>query len=410
MLVFVSLTTDDTALPHRMDRHENGTVSELDARFGTARMVFITESIVGSMFSLLLVLLLVSAASASSFRKHRVKAAFRLAILGIGIGDFVQSSSAFFYLFDLPPGSLMRTQEPTLACTLGGAISSTGEVCSALFTACLAFEGYLIVVKGVRTGEKRRAFIYTGCTLFILITLQTLLSIFVGFGNLEKDNQSGHYIWCHLQSRSTASELLSFYLWLIIALVVSLVCYLSMECKLRSMLKMEGINTETKRTIQRSRCKFISFPLIFIVAWLPTGIHRILWVSLQGSEAFENSSSRWVLLYISSMTAGGLPIANAIAFGFLNKEVRSDVDNLCRRLNCKKSGAENLDEFGEQSSRTVSTRADISDFPGSSYMGSFSFEDTLTIEEDVPPVSLYNPNENSRREQLLYNRDFLSES
>eukprot|EP00946_MAST-07B_sp_MAST-7B-sp1_P001793 g1793.t1 len=374
--------------------------SDVFARYTTARAVFYAESIVGIFFSSLLVIALHSAASAASFRKHNVKAAFRLTLLCVAAADLMQSAAVIAYLFDLPPGNDMRTQSSTLACVIGAILSSTGEIASTLFTACLAVEGHLIIVKGVRTGERRRAQLYVGLVLLTVTIVQTLTATQLGFGNVPDDNKLGNYVWCHVEIRTTAGELLSFYLWLILGLIVSLVCYVQMECKLRAMLKVEGVDDSTKRTIQRSRCKFFSFPIIFMIAWVPTGIHRLVW---SGGRS-QTTVTKWILLYVSALAAGGLPIMNAIAYGYFNQEIRPDVENFCNKLCCRgrKYGIR-----GSVSSRFAG-RAHENEDEDTLDSSTFSLANEIhgddlygSDDDDLPPMSFYNDDDREVDASLL---------
>ena len=88
--------------------------------YAPARHVFYAESFLALAFSALFVVALRTAGSAASFRKHKAKGAFRLALLGVALGDFVQSSSVLAYVFDLRPNDPRRTTHSTPACALAG--------------------------------------------------------------------------------------------------------------------------------------------------------------------------------------------------------------------------------------------------------------------------------------------------
>jgi hypothetical protein len=380
--------------------------------YATARHVFYAESFLALAFSALFVVALRTAGSAASFRKHKAKGAFRLALLGVALGDFVQSSSVLAYVFDLRPNDPRRTTHSTPACALGAVVSSTGEIASALFTACLAVEGYLILVRGVRTGERRRALAYVTSVGLILLSVQAGVGAALGFGNTEPDNKSGNYVWCSTEIRTHAGEVFSFYLWLILALSVSLVCYLRLECKLRSMLKAEGIDDATKRTIQRSRCKFFSFPIIFILAWLPTGVHRVeVWFRKNTEDS--TSTSQWVLLYVSALTAGGLPIMNGIMYMYSNKEVREDLERLwkrCLRCCCFAPLPQAGDGARSYSGGSGSARASfgVVNYEGGRG-GDYSGDDSDSSDDgDLPPATLYDDYEGANREEGLLDSSVFS--
>ena len=387
------------------------------ALYETARWVFYGESMVAALFSIILVISLRSAASARAFHggpHGEVKAAFRLAMLGVAISDLMQSASVIAYMFDLAPGDVKRTRESTLGCTFGAVISSTGEIASTLFTALLAVEGYLIIAKGVRTGAQRRAFWYVCSVVLTVLLVQILVGSIVGFGSTPDDNKSGTYVWCHTQKRTPAIEFLSFYLWLGLGFIISLCCYLRMEYKLRSMLKIDGLNPGTRNTIQRSRCKFFAFPIIFMLAWLPTAIHRIVWAFQ--SDFAEDSSGRWALLYLASMSAGCLPIMNAIAYGYFNQEVRPDLERFCQRLWCCRSfcgdhpggcggGADLIGTDGS------TDREDQDDLSRASYVDGTGFADYSTDDQrswNNASFSMVEEEDQSSREQgLLSNQSIF---
>ena len=391
-------------------------------QYTTARHVFYAETFIALVVSTLLVVALRGTCRASSFRKHKVKGAFRLVLLGIVIGDFLQSSSVLAYVFDLPPGDLRRTSDSTLACTIGSVLSSSGEIASALFTACLAVEGYLIVVKGVRTGERRRAVIYVASVLLILLSVQICTGAKLRFGAALEDNKYGEYVWCSTEVHTTLGKILSFYLWLILGLSVSLICYVRMEWKLRSMLQVEGIDAATKRTIQRSRCKFFSFPIVFIVAWLPTGIHRIV--------VSQSKRTSWPLLYVAALSAGGLPIMNAIVYMYWNKEERVDLGRFCRKLCCGAScccfhiDADGRGEVAGEAQREYAVDdgdRTFGDSGGGSHRsfsvmnrggsGGGGYNSDSSEDDDLPPPSFYygNTDEGSKSEGLLDNIVFSPE-
>lgn len=292
--------------------------TSLSTQYATARAVFYTQEAIALIFSTLLVLALRSAPTTANFTDPNTKAksAFRLVLFGIGLADLLQTSSLVPYLVGGFGG-----------CAVGAAIASTGELLSSVLTMCLSFEGYLIISKGIRDGEKKRATFYISFSIIYVSIIQFITGSFWGFG-APKGTIEGHWMWCGTQSKTLLSEMVSFYATLIIVFVVCLICYLQNEYKLRQMLKLQGMNNRIRKTLNRSRMKFLLFPLIFVVSWLPTGIHRIL-LSVSPQIQDQNSLTHWLLLYIAGISAEGLPIWNALFFGWFNPEAREALRSLC---------------------------------------------------------------------------------
>jgi hypothetical protein len=300
---------------------DNRTTVPESPQFATARVVYYAEEAIALIFALLLVIALRTAPTVESFRNEntKAKAAFRVCLFSIGLSDMLQSSAVFAYVIVGGFGG----------CELGAILASTGELMSSVLTACLSFEGYLIISQGVRTGEKIRAFIYITFSILVVLTIQLVTGIVWKFG-APPNTPEGNWAWCHLQTQTPASEIISFYGVLIIAIIICSICYLRNELKLRKMLQIQGMNDAIRRTLNRSRLKFLLFPLIFVLSWLPTGIHRIILLSVKDTNTL-NDTFHWLLLYVSFVTAGAIPIWNAIFFGWFNPEAREALCSLCRR-------------------------------------------------------------------------------
>jgi hypothetical protein len=305
----------------------NGT--NVKDQYDTARIVFYTQEIISMCFAAILVLALRSAPRIQSFTDERVKAkaTFRLVLFFIGIGDMFQTSSVVFYIADYFSSN---------GCVVAAFISSTGTLISSVFTACLSIEGYLIISKGLRDGERTRAVAYVTFTILFVSTIQILSGLEWGFG-AAKTEKSGEYTWCHLQIKNPVSEIVSFYGPISLCFIICLICYFSMECKLRKILKNQGMNDAIRNTLNRSRMKFLAFPLIFVCSWIPTAIHRIV---IRPNSPLN--TGHWFLLYFSGLTAEGLPIWNTLFFCFFNPEARESLKTLwCYRCCLGKSGDSN---------------------------------------------------------------------
>ena len=265
--------------------------TSLSTQYATARAVFYTQEAIALIFSTLLVLALRSAPTTANFTDPNTKAksAFRLVLFGIGLADLLQTSSLVPYLVGGFSG-----------CAVGAAIASTGELLSSVLTMCLSFEGYLIISKGIRDGEKKRATFYISFSIIYVSIIQFITGSFWGFG-APKGTIEGHWMWCGTQSKTLLSEMVSFYATLIIVFVVCLICYLQNEYKLRQMVKLQGMNERIRKT-------FLS-------------------VSPQIQD--QNSLTHWLLLYIAGISAEGLPIWNALFFGWFNPEAREALRSLC---------------------------------------------------------------------------------
>ena len=302
----------------------NTSSSTVSQEFATAKVIFYTSQTISLVFATVLVVALRSSLTRSSFtdNKTRAKAAFRLVLFFVGIGDMVQTSSVVPYIFDPPHNG----------CHVAAVVSSTGVLMSSILTACLSFEGFLLVSKGVRDGEKFRAAAYLTCTAVAVLVIQVITGITWGFGASSSEQEQGNYMWCHLEHKTFAAEMFSFYGPLSCCFLVCLVGYLSMDCKLKHMLRVQGMNDAIRRTLNRSRMKFLLFPLIFVCSWLPTGIHRIVISNTPVNQ--QTSTFGWFLLYFSGLTAESLPIWNAVFFCFFNPEARVSLQSFVYRYCC----------------------------------------------------------------------------
>ena len=156
----------------------NATEETIKKDFDTARVVFYSVNFVAFIFATLLVCALRDAPSKKNFQNEgtRAKAAFRLVLFAVGLGDMIQTASVVPYIVDY------YTLVNTNGCAVAAAMSSTGILLSALFTACLSFEGFLIVSRGYRDGEKARAVAYVVLTMVCVLGIQTTSGLYWGFG------------------------------------------------------------------------------------------------------------------------------------------------------------------------------------------------------------------------------------
>jgi hypothetical protein len=377
--------------------------------FDTARIVFYSVQFVAFIFATLLVCAVRDAPSFKAFHNEgtRAKAAFRLVLFAVGIGDMIQTASVVPYVVDY------YTPQNTNGCAVAAAMSSTGILLSALFTACLSFEGFLIVSRGYRDGEKFRAVAYVVFTVVCVVVTQSVSGLYWGFGASQTEGKFKTYMWCHLKIKTTLSELLSMYVWLILAFVVCLGCYLHMEFKLRDMLRFQGMNEGIRKTLNRSRLKFLMFPLIFVFSWIPTGIHRVV-TSSTDQQCYTPAC--WFLIYFAGLTAEGLPIWNCLFFCVFNSSARESLKALFQNMYCccccrsndgrnssnsrfsigSRESDASVDGWGERSRNGLSAILEDSDeednsrFNANSY--SFGLQDGgnwQDDDDDLPPEFVY---------------------
>ena len=160
-----------------------------DPRYATARAVYYPLLIVGLVFSTLLALALRTAPTKKSFthQSSQAKAAFRLVLWGVALADMCHCLSVIPYLFAVWTPSESNTAALRSALEVAAVLSSTGILLSSALTACLAIEGYLIVSRGIRDGEQKRAVLYISSLSQLLQPFKRLLLL---SGHLDPLNRS----------------------------------------------------------------------------------------------------------------------------------------------------------------------------------------------------------------------------
>ena len=375
-----------------------------DPRFATARAIYYPLLIVGLIFSTLLALALRTAPTKKSFthQSSQAKAAFRLVLWGVALADMCHCLSVIPYLCAVWTPSESNTAALRSALEVAAVLSSTGILLSSALTACLAIEGYLIVSRGIRDGEQKRAVLYIIISLTIVATIQTITATQWALGPSTQELQNNTYVWSHLVTKNTASEIFSLYGPILVTFFICLAGYLNMEYKLRQMLKYQGMNDVIRKTLNRSRAKFISFPLMYILAWTPTAIFRIMYLN----RANRNPDSPWnvVMLFIGFIFAEALPIGNALLFGWFNPEARESLLLLFRTCcRCCRARSREGESFSNNSDSDVPSwdvggKVERGLLDDSSYDSSDRFSPRYSFglqeggsdwEDDLPPPQIY---------------------
>ena len=378
-----------------------------DPHFATARAVYYPLLIVGLIFSTLLALALRTAPTKKSFTHHssKAKAAFRLVLWGVALADMCHCLSVIPYLCAVwTPAESNDAAALKSALEVAAVLSSTGILLSSALTACLAIEGYLIVSRGIRDGEQKRAVLYIIISLTIVATIQTITATtFGGLGPSRKELANNTYVWSHLVEKTHESEIFSLYGPILVTFFVCLAGYLNMEYKLRQMLKYQGMNDVIRNTLNRSRAKFLIFPLMYILAWTPTAIFRIMSFN---SNIKKDPDSPWnvAMLFIGFIFAEALPIGNALLFGWFNPEARESLLLLFRTCcRCCQARSKEGESFSNNSDSDVPSwdvggKVERGLLDDSSYDSSDRFSSRYSFglqeggsdwEDDLPPPQIY---------------------
>ena len=200
-------------------------------------------------------------------------------------------------------------------CSVAGGLASSFLLLSSLLMACLAMETKLMIYgKGwganFRDPYKRlQMYLYPSICIVLGVDVVVLLAT-PGFGS-DQENPS----YCHLKDPTIIPEILLFYLWIWLSFIIITACNVA---NISRIVRRGG-----KREL-RVVLKLAIYPILYMLCWLPSTIHRIL------SFCGVNDLPAWFIkFYVTLSFLSG--INNAICFGLSNTIVRDEIRRLVKK-------------------------------------------------------------------------------
>ena len=281
----------------------------IDANYDIARQVFHAMLFASIVASLVLGFAVRKVVSRTGYKLAGPKRAYRLGVLALALSDLVASCAVFDYI--TPPWD---------SCLVASILGSTGQLLSCSFTACVSIEAWYLVEHGARTGEMLRFSLYVIFTLAITGAAQLYASQGPRFEDVLHDNN----IWCHLQNKDLwPGEFFAYYLIPLLTWLICLISYGSMCCKLFRISRNPLVREKDRLTFRRAGCRFFTIPVVFMVCWVPTAVHRTF--SPTSAAISGDGAGHWIFLYINTSLLTLLPLFNLIAIAFVNLEVRREI-------------------------------------------------------------------------------------
>lgn len=162
-------------------------------------------------------------------------------------------------------GSVMGVTHTAEACTFQGIVTNMNFLASILWCVVVTYQLWLVITSGKMISNSEMRIFHVFCWGFpVLAALLPLINTTYGHDNGNT--------WCFISKTDdspswavTFWSLASFYLWILLAIIIMTVLMADLFIKLRSM-------PHTSNIVSNSLKKLIFYPIVFIICWIPSYI------------------------------------------------------------------------------------------------------------------------------------------
>ncbi|KAI1814158.1 hypothetical protein GGS20DRAFT_430701 [Poronia punctata] len=211
----------------------------------------------------------ISLAATDVERRSRYPNQFIVLIVNLLIADLHQATA-----FALSTSWLVRDgiMVETGTCFAQGLFVSVGDLASSCFMSAIAIHTFYSIVYGYRPPHKR-LHIYIGL-IWAFVYLISLLPV---AGTLNGASMGGFYVragaWCWINGSYGNIRLLTHYIFIFIAIILSWVLYAAIFISLRRQHRRGSIPDETSTRYHHPA--FLIYPIIYLICILPLAIGRV---------------------------------------------------------------------------------------------------------------------------------------
>ncbi len=246
----------------------------------------------------------------------------------------------------------------SVECWYQGLTSNINYLSSILWTSVISYQLWLVVHQGVTLQKKDMQIIHVVCWGFpVVVALLPLTTNTYG----NEDDQSA---WCFISELNSSPswglllwEMLSFYLWVWVAIIVNVVLLFRTRGLLSAILVAGNADVEAARNITNKINKLIWYPRILILCWLPSTIVDLSKIFYTPDENSEGNVYGNRISTVFAVSQGWLL---AVAFFTMNPIIRYKWRGLLTNKPVYKNNADNSYAFdvggeGDESMRGTST-------------------------------------------------------
>ena len=237
---------------------------------------------------------------------------------------------------------------PTVdVCAVQGFVNQLGCCLNVCMTAVMAVEIWALTTNKPKPPSDQTARWFWGeraswlaAVGVLLVVLQLVLAgVLYGYGSDVPLGHAGGFCW--IQVINPVSIHVAFYAMLYVVMIVVIVFFTLVACKIRRSLAStsEAFKTgderrearKVRRRVWRTAAKMFAYPLAFCIAWLPAVLHRFL--DTARLVASGGTASLW-LSFVENFLTLGMGWINFILLCIMNTQLREQVPGIrcCRRL------------------------------------------------------------------------------
>ena len=243
------------------------------------------------------------------------------------IGDcFTAVGTSMMITLPLNTNNSTNTVSPhvsSLSCTAQGFILELGCTISVVFSSLVAVEMY-----NLRPQIGSNANIYDSTVPifqrhltkvllagFSIVVFQILLAGgLYGYGNNNPESRA----WCWLQDETPIASFVGIFFLVSCSIIIIVTFTILYLCHIKHKLLQRTLDIETKKKARRTFAKLAVYPLLYVIAWSPPFVHRLL-----GSVVTFSTNTDMIIDAIHIVLVGSIGLFNFIFLSCMNRQVRS---------------------------------------------------------------------------------------
>lgn len=215
-------------------------------------------------------------------------------------------------------------------CTVQGVMKQVGDVGVALTSLAIAIHTFLTIVFHVRIRQE------TGLLVLAIIWLFLILIIGISMGVHKGERYYGNtQYWCWITSDYQGERLALEYVWLWLAAIVNLVCYIVIALVLKGIVvcerrRLRFVRADSRHSIgedstpHNKGTQMLFYPIIYIITVFPMAVVR--WLSFSGANVPFSATAFAGVVFSSS------GLFNVVLYAYTRPKLlpsRVDVDLKC---------------------------------------------------------------------------------